>query len=83
MKHTVSTAAAVLLVVSLGTGQTVSAETTLCTARGNVDQKYVDEVNRLLGAVPEELLQQFEDNGWTIEVNYPVMNYRACKDIVF
>lgn len=60
--------AVAVFVASLGTAQVVSAETTLCTARGNVDQKYVDEANRLLGAVPEELLQMYADDGWAFEI---------------
>lgn len=68
-KITAAVAAAVLVATSVGIEASATIENPrIAYMDGNVEQRFVDEVNRQLGFLPDEMLYEFELSGWRIFV---------------
>ena len=75
LKRFVVAAAAAATVLCSRAG---AAEISLATADGNVEQRFVDEVNRQLSFLPEDMLYEFAASGWRIQVTDKNVDQYYC-----
>lgn len=55
-----------------------AAQINVAVADGNVEQRFVDEVNRQLSLIPEDMLYEFAMSGWSVRVTDKNIDQYYC-----